>query len=60
MRFERLFLLHECGITSITVHSHGMCAESCVVMWAGIADVEEELDEEMPCEPAGHGEIATG
>jgi hypothetical protein len=21
---------------------------------------EEEMDEELPCEPAGHGEIATG
>ena len=29
-------------------------------MWAGIAVTREESDEEMPCEPAGHGEIATG
>jgi hypothetical protein len=28
-------------------------------MWARIAGVEE-TDEELPCEPAGHGEIATG
>ncbi len=30
------------------------------MMWAGIAGVDEEMDEELPCEPAGHGEIATG
>ena len=30
------------------------------MMWAGIAGMEEEMDEELPCEPAGHGEIATG
>jgi hypothetical protein len=30
------------------------------VMWKGIADVNEAIDEELPCEPAGHGEIATG
>ncbi len=29
-------------------------------MRAGIAGVEEEMDEELPCEHAGHGEIATG
>jgi hypothetical protein len=29
-------------------------------MWAGIAVTYEDLDVEMPCEPAGHGEIATG
>jgi hypothetical protein len=29
-------------------------------MRAGIAGVDEEMDEELPCEPAGHGEIATG
>ena len=30
------------------------------MMRAGITGVEEEMDEELPCEPAGHGEIATG
>ena len=29
-------------------------------MRARIAGVEEEIDEELSCEPAGHGEIATG
>ncbi len=29
-------------------------------MWAGTAVTHEELDVELPCEPAGHGEIATG
>ena len=27
-------------------------------MWTG--DVEDESEEELPCETAGHGEIATG
>ncbi len=26
----------------------------------GIAVTDEDLDVELPCEPAGHGEIATG
>ena len=29
-------------------------------MWTGTAVTQEELDVELPCEPAGHGEIATG
>ncbi len=29
-------------------------------MWAGIAVTHEESGVELPCEPAGHGEIATG
>ena len=29
-------------------------------MRAEIAGVDEKMDEELPCEPAGHGEIATG
>ena len=29
-------------------------------MRAGIASVGEVMDEELPCEPAGHGKIVTG
>jgi hypothetical protein len=29
-------------------------------MRAGIAGVDEEMDEELPCELVGHGKIATG
>ena len=40
---------------------HVVCANSRVTgCGAGIAYEEEEMDEELPCEPAGHGEIATG
>ena len=29
-------------------------------MWGRDSCEEEEMDKELPCEPAGHGEIATG
>jgi hypothetical protein len=52
-------------VTCITQHHgafiwHVTRAETREVMWPGSGEDEEESEEELSCEPAGHGEIATG
>ena len=58
--FERLFPLQVVWhhMHHVVLVMHGRSVELRAVMWPRIG---EELDEfELPCEPAGHGEIATG
>jgi hypothetical protein len=52
-------------VTDIAYHHgalswHVTRAKTRGVMWPGSGDEEEESDDELPCEFAGHGKITTG